>query len=105
MVDAYVSGAYIERCAGSTPVRGTQNSLNSLKIRVKAFFCPTVDGAYGIEWEDADVTDGVFVLFVFSVKKSKEIICFKSKKSKGIIGFILKKVVYTGCGCQYRPSR
>ena len=23
LVDAYVSGAYIERCAGSTPVRGT----------------------------------------------------------------------------------
>ena len=25
LVDAYVSGAYIERCAGSTPVRGTLN--------------------------------------------------------------------------------
>ena len=24
LVDAYVSGAYIERCAGSTPVRGTE---------------------------------------------------------------------------------
>ena len=24
LVDAYVSGAYIERCAGSTPVRGTR---------------------------------------------------------------------------------
>ena len=26
LVDAYVSGAYIERCAGSTPVRGTQKT-------------------------------------------------------------------------------
>ena len=26
-----------------------------------------LDGAYGIEWEDADVADGVFVLFVFFV--------------------------------------
>ena len=45
LVDAYVSGAYIERCAGSTPVRGTQYSLNLLKMRVKAFslphHCPT----------------------------------------------------------------
>ncbi len=40
LVDAYVSGAYIERCAGSTPVRGTQFSLNSLKIRVEAFSLP-----------------------------------------------------------------
>ena len=27
LVDAYVSGAYIERCAGSTPVRGTTNQV------------------------------------------------------------------------------
>ena len=30
LVDAYVSGAYIERCAGSTPVRGTEKYKKTL---------------------------------------------------------------------------
>ena len=33
LVDAYVSGAYIERCAGSTPVRGTNDFSNLLISR------------------------------------------------------------------------
>ena len=34
LVDAYVSGAYIERCAGSSPVPGTKGVPNGIP-----FFC------------------------------------------------------------------
>ena len=40
LVDAYVSGAYIERCAGSTPVRGTlktETLIDNQSVRVFLF--------------------------------------------------------------------
>ena len=56
LVDAYVSGAYIERCAGSTPVRGTQNKETLIDYQsVRVFLCtkvplpcqPRVNGSLG----------------------------------------------------------
>ena len=44
LVDAYVSGAYIERCAGSTPVRGTPNIetlIDYQSVRVFLFLVVT----------------------------------------------------------------
>ena len=38
LVDAYVSGAYIERCAGSTPVRGTLKTENLIDNQSVRFF-------------------------------------------------------------------
>ena len=45
LVDAYVSGAYIERCAGSTPVRGTKSKvilIDNQSVRVFLFLSSQV---------------------------------------------------------------
>ena len=46
LVDAYVSGAYIERCAGSTPVRGTKEKETLIDYQsVRVFLLSSVSTA------------------------------------------------------------
>ena len=54
LVDAYVSGAYIERCAGSIPVLGTKKK-NCIAV---LFFCASLillfENEFGTSFEFSD---------------------------------------------------